>query len=61
MAAIVGQASERNKCEAIVDNSCEVSIRRVVEGNERYILPGDRLTSPKAAKEKYLRGFSMTA
>jgi hypothetical protein len=39
----------------------KTSMRRVVEGIERYILPGDRLTSPKAAKGKYLRGFSMTA
>jgi hypothetical protein len=36
-------------------------MRRVVEGNERYFMPGDRLTSPKAAKGRYLRGFRMTA
>ena len=51
LAAIVGQASERDCSEAIADDLA-VIVRRVVEGNERYILPGDRLTSPKAAKEE---------
>ncbi len=56
----LGQASERICSEAIADFRRK-SVRRVVEGSERYILPGDRLTSPKAAKGKDLRGFRMTA
>ena len=56
----LGQASERNFMERS-HLTRRTLMRRMVEGNERYILPGDRLTSPKAAKERNLRGSRMAA